>query len=705
MNDNKQPNSKAKRQDLSRRILAIVMAALMLLGIVASTVSILMHTYAADVTDADTTTVMQEESTNEVDSSTSTETSVSDTDPISTETSDLNTEDSSSEETSDTDSSSEDTKPPTEDTTAPPADPIVPQVPTDHMMRIGLMYGSGVTPSFRVSSSTGFVFGAVDKKTDVFTPVWETKSTDLTACQDANLAKDSDGYYVPASQGVVIGGYHLELPASYSDKNELMSGIDRVNAQLMNAGIYSSLIYAFPVYMNGALRVRIGDFGSTESATNKVKLIQNATGETPTVIAPMDDTVTMLDPTTNVILFEARATTAEFGVQAKPNSDGTASTIMTPAKNTYEGTFLFKRYSSSKATGIAVTNFLGLEQYVAGVVPYEVSTSWGYESVKAFTIIVRSYSLATAGKHSSLGIDLCNSTDCQAYLGTKKQDAIVKRAIEETRGTVIAYNGKVCSAIYFAVAGGCTVDIGQIWNGTDYPYLRAIETPWEDYAAHYEGQWFSEVSGQELYQHLYSKGYTKLKSAVSKIEIKELANNSTYVYVLEITDSSGNVLTLKGTDIIRVAIGSKYINSSNFVVAHKGDIPILDKDFVVQSTEGTVNIPLTRDDTGKKTIEVMTAEGIKKIEVSDGLTVITPEGETKIEPTEYDIPADALARVNDKTNDKFIFIGKGWGHGGGYSQWGGRCLAVAGAKYDEIIDAYFQDIELVDFRTLARFAE
>ncbi len=690
MNDNKQPNTKAKRQDTSRRILAIVMAALMLLGLAASTVAILLQTSAVDASETDTPAVVQEESTEDVDSSGSTEASVSETDSPTTDTSTSTAEDTEDTDVTDTEGSE---------------NPSTPEKPADIMMRIGLMYGSGVTSSFQVSSSTGFVFGFVDDETDIFTPVWDTSMTEISACQDANLAKDRNGYYVPASQGVVIGGYHLELPTTYSSRAELLSGVDRVNAQLMTAGIYSSLIYAFPVYMNGALRVRIGDFGSIDSASTKATLITNATGETPTVIAPMDDAVTVLCPSTNVILFEARVNNGQFGVEAKPTNDGKPSTIMSPAKNTYEGVFLFKRYTSSKATGIAVTSFIALENYIAGVLPYEIGTSCDYECEKAFAIIVRSYTLATMGKHASYGIDLCNGTDCQVYMGTKRQNDSILRAVKETEGIVIAYDGEVCSTIYSAVTGGCTVDVEQIWNGRNYPYLRAVSTPWEDYESHPEGVWFSEVSGQTLYEHLRAKGYTRLKSAVSKIEIKELANNSTYVYILEITDSSGNILELKGTDVVRTALGSKYVNSANFVVAHKGEIPILKKGYLVQSADDTVSMPVTEEASGKKTVEVLTADGIKTVEVTNGLTVLGTDGEITLKEAGYDIPEDALARVNDKTNNNFIFIGKGWGHGGGISQWGAMSLSKNGATYDEIIHAYFTDVEIVPYQTLERFAE
>ncbi len=574
------------------------------------------------------------------------------------------------------------------------------------LLRIGLMFGSGVTESFATSTESGFVFSHVTSDNTV-TPLYELPEPYIAVCKDANLAVDENGIYVPSAKNVVIGGYHLELPTVYKTAAELTNAVTAVNDKLRNAGIYSSLIYAFPAYRTGALVIRIGDFGSGDSARAKIASVSAAVGETPTPVFPRDTAMTVIVPDRNLILFEYEEANGLLGLtplQPKTaDATSTENVTVTPAKNGYQGTFLYGRYGA----GISVTNLIPLEQYIAGVIPYEINNTWSYESLKAFACITRSYTLANRGKHTSYAIDLCNGTDCQVYMGTGRQNDAILRAVDETRGTVITYNDKICNTFYSAVTGGCTVNVEQIWNGTSYPYLRAVETPWEDYASHSRGIWLMEVSPYELYQYLaVTKGYTKLTGPIADVSITELAENSTYVYKLTITDVNGNKLDLKGTDIVRTTLG-RYLNSANFVVGYKGDIPILNKALSMLTATGETEIAVTKTD-AKTTTTIMTADGAKEIDITNGMTVKTgDDAVTTLSEInrDYDIPENAKERLADETNENFLFIGKGWGHGGGISQWGAKNLAEQGAFYDEIINAYFTDIELRDYRTLPAFAE
>ncbi len=574
------------------------------------------------------------------------------------------------------------------------------------LLRIGLMFGSGVTESFAVRADDGFVVHHVDDKTDEAVKLYETTIGYAAVTKDANLAVDDDGIYAPAASGVVIGGYHLQLPGSYPDADALATGVADVNRKLQNAGIYSSLIYGFPAYINGTLCVCIGDFGSGSSAAGKAALIETALGQTPTNVYPRDNALTVLAPDSNLILFEYCSTDGTLGLSARPDDDynpkdpdavPAENCIITPAKNTYRGIFLFDRY----ANGISVTNLIDLENYVAGVVPYEIGNHWELQALKAFSCIVRSYTFASIGRHSSLGIDLCNGTDCQVYMGTKMENDAIRTAVSETAGQIITYNGKPCITFYSAVTGGCTVNIEQIWNGSAYPYLRAVSTPWEDYASHPNGEWLSEASGYELYSYLYSKGYTKLRGAIADIEVLELAENSTYVYRLRLTDIYGTQIVLKGTDIVRTAL-SKYLKSANFVLGHMGSIPLLDRVLEVLCADGTAALPITETEE-KTTMQVLTAEGEKSIDITDGLRVLQADGTEKVlteKPDSYDIPADAQARLESGTNN-FLFIGKGWGHGGGVSQWGVKSMAEQGCTWEEIIHAYFTDVVIGPWSALS----
>lgn len=571
------------------------------------------------------------------------------------------------------------------------------------LLRIGLVFGTGVSASFAVRAEDGFVVYHVNKTTDEATPLYETTVGYAAVTQDANLALDEDGMFVPASKGVIIGGYHLQLSTAYPDQAALTAGVADINAKLKSAGIYSSLIYAFPAYINGGLYACIGDFGSTDSASAKAALVQNATGDKTTVIYPRTDAVTVLAPESNLILFEYISKDGHLGLAARadddvdandPNAVPTENFLITPAKNTYRGIFLFGRYKE----GISVTNLIDLENYIAGVVPYEVSSSWKPEALKAFACAVRSYAIFNLDHHSSYGFDLCNGSDCQVYMGTKKENDAVRQAVAETEGLIVTYNNKPCATLFSAVTGGSTVNSEQIWNGAAYPYMRAVQTPWEDYASHTNGVWLTAYSGYQLYTRLYNRGYTKLKGAIADITITALAENSDYVYLLELTDIYGVKITLKGTDIVRTTLG---LNSANFVVGYQGNIAILNRIVEVLTAEASTPLPVTETEE-KKTMQVLTADGVKDVDITEGLVVLQADGTEKTvteQPDSYDIPEKAQERLSSDTNN-FLFIGRGWGHGGGISQWGIMSLANQGATWEEIIHAYFTDVVIQSYYDL-----
>ena len=66
---------------------------------------------------------------------------------------------------------------------------------------------------------------------------------------------------------------------------------------------------------------------------------------------------------------------------------------------------------------MTVINDVGIEDYVRGVTPAEMPSSWNMEALKAQAIAVRSYAIANLGKHASQGFDLLDSTMDQVYNG------------------------------------------------------------------------------------------------------------------------------------------------------------------------------------------------------------------------------------------------------------------------------------------------
>lgn len=140
------------------------------------------------------------------------------------------------------------------------------------------------------------------------------------------------------------------------------------------------------------------------------------------------------------------------------------------AKNKWYRGHLIIQNKNKKLT---VINDVSLEDYIKGVVPSEMPSSWELEALKAQAIAARSYALANLGKRASLGYDLKDTPEDQAYGGASAETSKTNRAVDETSGLVLTYNYKVVSAFYSASAGGQTVTAKEAW-GNDVPYVRSV---------------------------------------------------------------------------------------------------------------------------------------------------------------------------------------------------------------------------------------
>lgn len=122
---------------------------------------------------------------------------------------------------------------------------------------------------------------------------------------------------------------------------------------------------------------------------------------------------------------------------------------------------------------LTVINKLDIEDYLKGVVPSEMPSRWSHEAHKAQAIAARSYALSNLGKRASLGYDLKDTPEDQAYGGASAETAGTNKAVEETQGIVLIYDLKIIPAYYSASAGGQTVSSGDVWM-KNLPYLKSV---------------------------------------------------------------------------------------------------------------------------------------------------------------------------------------------------------------------------------------
>jgi stage II sporulation protein D len=133
---------------------------------------------------------------------------------------------------------------------------------------------------------------------------------------------------------------------------------------------------------------------------------------------------------------------------------------------------------------LTVVNVLGLEDYVKGVAPNELSAG-GFpqlEAHKAQAIAARTYALRNRGQFSSEGYDLLPTTRSQVYRGLTSENTLSSRAVDETRGIIATFDGEPINALYTSTCGGRTEDAENIFNDA-VGYLKGRECAAEGRAA------------------------------------------------------------------------------------------------------------------------------------------------------------------------------------------------------------------------------
>ena len=139
------------------------------------------------------------------------------------------------------------------------------------------------------------------------------------------------------------------------------------------------------------------------------------------------------------------------------------------------GDFVYRRASNGNIT---VINYVNVEDYVKGVLPYEIDPDWPADAQKAQAICTRSFALGTH-KHTDSGYDLCNTTNCQVYLGATRATSESDAAVSATAGETLSCDGKEVIGYFFSSDGGATEDAANVWGG-EYSYLKGKADPYEE---------------------------------------------------------------------------------------------------------------------------------------------------------------------------------------------------------------------------------
>lgn len=523
----------------------------------------------------------------------------------------------------------------------------------DRVIRVGLYYATNALPAANLANEngSGYRFGFFDSQRS-FIELGYTDVVKITMLKDKMMYLSGGAYYDTAVSGAVkIGCYHIDSGESF----------DRfADAQDLADTYRASGVPAFPAYVSGDYRVRIEHYSSGEYAASGIAGLSLSGAS---VVSPSGTCITVASTATGEILFEFDCGTSS-NLAVMP-SRGEVDRPLTWFKGyKYCGGFEYKRMNGNNVT---VINFVGMQDYVKGVIPYEMNPSWPVEALKAQALCAKTYAVSSLNKYASYGFDVNAAVDCQVYRGANTATANSDRAVDETDGQFITYNGAYISAVYHSSNGGSTESAVNVW-GRDYAYLRAVTDNFEDLTKASYGTWKFELTKSQLRQILVEKGYSPATVTDAYIEEYTPAGN---VYKLTIVDSTGKKFSFQ-QERARTILN----NTSVKVTTYSQRFSISPQ--VSLYTRGSAS--------------TMLQSGLGQLyAIGSGGNVTPVSGSASGIYLRSKLSSSALS----SSSSNLVISGRGWGHNVGMSQWGARGMAEKDYTCDEIIKYYFTGVDIV----------
>lgn len=404
-------------------------------------------------------------------------------------------------------------------------------------------------------------------------------------------------------------------------------------------------------------RVYFGHVMKYSEAEQKVKQLREATGKNSFEILSGSNYRIKLTGSFGTLLIDVDEHYAY--PQFRPIKErGKTVPVVNMGSRSYRGRIEIGRYGKNTLTAV---NIVPLEEYLYGVVPSEMPSTWHIEALKAQAVCSRSYALMKAGydgaSNAKKGYKIVDTVSSQVYKGYLAESIAANRAVDATKGEMVCYDNKVVPAYFFSTSGGSTEASKDVW-AAEVPYLQSVS------------DFYEQNAGRQVWQEVYT--LSSIRKALSAqgivfdtVEDLQVSGYSDTYRAKALNIFGGNrSLTLQGTTIRTVL----NLNSTKFKIVRKGDVP---DEVAVLSADGMT--------TGRiSTMYLASAEGVSK--ASEG-------------PEQYIVQsADNLInypKTAPQGADELLFAGMGYGHGVGLSQYGAKGMAEAGYTYKDIIEHYF----------------
>lgn len=218
---------------------------------------------------------------------------------------------------------------------------------------------------------------------------------------------------------------------------------------------------------------------------------------------------------------------------------------------------------ASPAGELTAVNVVGVEDYLRGVLPYELGTvdRAALEALKAQAVAARTYVFKRMLNAPNGDFHVHSDVQDQVYRGVKSEYLLSDRAIRETRGMALLFRDSLAHCFYHSTCGGRTASRHEVWGGDSSAYLISRPdldpsgTPWcrASRYSEWKQEWGLPQLAGILKRNLASAGVTG-KPGFSKVLRLEVASRASCgrIKLLRIVTDQGDVM-VKG-DKVRWAL-------------------------------------------------------------------------------------------------------------------------------------------------------
>jgi len=287
------------------------------------------------------------------------------------------------------------------------------------------------------------------------------------------------------------------------------------------------------------------------------------------------------------------------------------------------------------------------DDYLAGVLPYEIGPNSPLEALKAQAVIARTWGIFNSDRFKMDKYHLCTTTQCQVYKPSKITNKKVQKAIEATSNLILTYGNQPINAFYHGSNGGVSATAGESWQIQDYSYFNSI------------------IDGSKLLYKIFKLPITNESDLNNFLDFdKEQfygSNHSLFRWNKKISSFEIKEKLIKNK---LININDDVLGLNSIERGYSGRVTKLE----IQTNKVNESIVLVKDD-------------IRRV-----LNFI---------------PSN-LFTINKLNDDLWLLRGGGFGHGVGLSQSGAIEMAKLGFSYEQILNHYYRDAKLKKFEILSQ---